>query len=71
MSIGQISPDLPYIRKKAVEVLKANYTTRAVAQQTIMSEITAFYQINYPEIDRANRTLVQQAGQEVANIYCV
>jgi NapC/NirT cytochrome c family, N-terminal region len=69
MSIGRISPDLPYIHKKAVEVLKVNYTTRAVAQQTITSEITAFYQTNYPEIDRAKRTLVQQAGQEVANIY--
>jgi NapC/NirT cytochrome c family protein len=69
MSIGRISPDLPYIRKKAVEVLKVNYTTRAVARQSITSEITAFYQTNYPEIDRAQRTLVQQAGQEVANIY--
>jgi cytochrome c2 len=69
MSIGGISPDLPYVRKKAVEVLKVNYTSRAVAQQTITSEITAFYQTNYPEIDRAKRTIVQQAGQEVANIY--
>ena len=69
MSIGRISPDLPYIRKKAVEVLKVNYTTREVARQSITSEITAFYQTNYPEIDRAKRTLVEQAGQEVANIY--
>jgi hypothetical protein len=69
MSIGRISPELPYIKKKAVEVLNVNYTTRAVAQQAITSEITAFYRTNYPEIDRAKRTLVQQAGQEVANIY--
>ena len=69
MSIGGISPDLPYVRKKAVEVLKVNYTTRAVAQQTIKSEITAFYHTNYPEIDGAKQALVQQAGQEVANIY--
>jgi hypothetical protein len=69
MSIGRISPDLPYIRKKAVEVLKVNYTTREVARQTITSEIIAFYKTNYPEIDRAKRALVQQAGEEVANIY--
>src|SRR6202167_1054134 len=69
MSIGRISSDLPYIRKKAVEVLKVNYTTREVAQQTITREISAFYQTNYTEIDRAKRTLVEQAGQEVANIY--
>jgi hypothetical protein len=46
-----------------------NYTTREVARQSITSEITAFYQTNYPEIDRAKRTLVEQAAQEVANIY--
>jgi nitrate/TMAO reductase-like tetraheme cytochrome c subunit len=69
MSIGRISPDLPYIRKKAVEVLKVNYTSREVATQGITGEITRFYQTNYPEIDRARRSEVQQAGQEVANIY--
>jgi cytochrome c1 len=69
MSIGRISPDLPYIRKKAVEVLKVNYSTREVAEASIKREISAFYQTNYTEIDRAKRTLVEQAGQEVANIY--
>jgi hypothetical protein len=69
MSIGAISPDLPYIRKKAVEVLKVNYTTREVAQQSITSEITRFYQTNYSEIYRARRAAVEQASQEVADIY--
>jgi hypothetical protein len=69
MSIGRISAVLPYIKKKAVEVLKVNYTTRDVAEQSITNEITAFYQTNYPEIARANRALVRQAGREVANIY--
>ena len=69
MSIGRISAALPYIKKKAVEVLKVNYTTREVAQQSITGEITRFYQTNYPEVDRARRSDVQQAGQEVANIY--
>jgi hypothetical protein len=69
MSIGRIGPDLPYIRKKAVEVLKVNYTTREVAEQSITSEITKFYQSNYPEIDRARGAAVKQTAQEVANIY--
>jgi hypothetical protein len=69
MSIGRISPDLPYIRKKAVEVLKVNYGTREIAEASIKREISAFYQTNYTEIDRTKRTLVEQAGQEVANIY--
>jgi len=70
MSIGQISTALPYIKKKAVEVLKVNYTTREVARQSITGEITRFYQTNYPEIDRARRSDVQQADQEVATSTC-
>ncbi len=69
MSIGRISPDLPYIRKKAVEVLKVSYSTREVAEQSITSEIIKFYQSNYPEIDGAQGAAVKQAAQEVANIY--
>jgi len=69
MSGGQISTGLPYIRKKAVEVLKVNYPTRDVAQQSIAREIDKFYQTNYPAIYQAQRTVVEQASAEVAKIY--
>ncbi|MFY9905146.1 MAG: NapC/NirT family cytochrome c [Terriglobales bacterium] len=69
MSNGRISPELPYIRKKAVEVLKVNYPARDVAQQSIKEELNKFYRTNYPQIYQTRRTLVEQAGQEVANIY--
>jgi hypothetical protein len=69
MSLGRISPDLPYIRKKAVEVLKVNYSTRDVAQQSITAEIAKFYQANYPAVYQAKRTTVEQAAAEVARIY--
>jgi len=69
MSIGQISPDLPYIRKKAVEVLKVNYATREIGRQTITREIITFYQTNYSEIYRTRLVAIKQASQEVANIY--
>jgi hypothetical protein len=69
MSLGHISPALPYIKKKAVEVLKVNYTTRDVAQQSIIAEINKFYQTNYPQIYQTQRTAVEQSGQAVANIY--
>ncbi|MGD0212386.1 MAG: NapC/NirT family cytochrome c [Terriglobales bacterium] len=69
MSNGRISPELPYIRKKAVEVLKVNYSARDVAQRQIKEELNTFYRTNYPQIYETRRTLVEQAGQEVANIY--
>jgi hypothetical protein len=69
MSLGGISPDLPYIRKKAVEVLKVNYPTREIAKQSIMEEINNFYRTNYPQIYQTRRPLVQQAGKEISEIY--
>jgi hypothetical protein len=69
MSLGHISPELPYIRKKAVEVLKVNYSTRDVARQNIIAELNNFYRANYPQVYQTRRTLIQQAGDEVAAIY--
>jgi hypothetical protein len=69
MSLGRISPELPYIRKKAVEVLKVNYPTREIAKQSIRDEINNFYRTNYAAIYETRRALVQQAGEEVENIY--
>jgi hypothetical protein len=69
MSAGRISPELPYIRKKAVEVLKVNYPSREMAKQSIKDEINNFYRTNYAQIYQTRRPLVQQAGEEVAAIY--
>jgi cytochrome c2 len=69
MSLGRISPVLPYIKKKAVELLKVDYPTRDVAHQRITDALADFYRTNYPEIDRAQRASVQQSGEEVAAIY--
>ncbi len=69
MSVGLISPDLPYIRKKAVEVLKVSYPTREIARQSIPAEVSKFYRENYPAIYQSRRAQVDQAGAEVARIY--
>jgi hypothetical protein len=69
MSIGRISPELPFIRKKAVEVLKVNYSARDVAEGSIKEELNTFYRTNYSQIYLTRRTLVEQAGEEVAKIY--
>ncbi len=69
MSLGHISPALPFIKKKAVEVLKVNYATRDTARQSITAEISKFYQTNYSQIYQTQRAAVEQSGQEIANIY--
>jgi len=69
MSLGQISPELPYIKKKAVEVLKVNYPAQDVAKQSIIGELDKFYRTNYPDIYQKRRAIVQQSADEVAAIY--
>src|ERR1700686_718321 len=63
MSLGHISPELPYIRKKAVEVLKVSYPARDIAEHRIMEELNDFYRTNYPQIYQTRRTLVEQSGK--------
>jgi formate-dependent nitrite reductase cytochrome c552 subunit len=69
MAEGLISPELPYIKKKAVELLKAEYPDRDAARQRITSEISEYYRANYPQIYQARRTIVQQSAEQVAAIY--
>jgi NapC/NirT cytochrome c family, N-terminal region len=69
ISQGLISPELPYIKKKAVELLKVDYPARDVAEQRIVSELNNFYRTNYPAIYETRRTLVQQSAEQVAGIY--
>lgn len=69
IAAGHISTDLPFIKKKAVEVLKVDYPARDVAKQRILDELNNFYRTNYPDIYQTRRTLVQQAGDEVTAIY--
>jgi len=69
MSRGLISPDLPYIRKKAVELLKANYPDRDTAKSRIVEGLTSYYRTSYPEVFNTKRALIEQASDNVAEIY--
>jgi nitrate/TMAO reductase-like tetraheme cytochrome c subunit len=69
ISRGLISPELPYIRKKAVELLKVNYPDRETAQKQIVAGIENFYRTSYPEVYNGKRALVEQSAENTANIY--
>jgi len=69
MSRGAISTELPYIRKKAVELLKADYPDRDTARARIVEGITTYYRSTYPDIYNSKRALVEQAADAVAAIY--
>ena len=69
MSRGLVSPQLPYIRKKAVELLKADYPDRETAKKKITDGITGYYRTNYPDIYNTKRAVVEQSADNVAAIY--
>lgn len=69
MSGGEISPELPYIRKKAVELLRVDYPDRDAAKSRITEGITNYYRTTYPGVYNTRRALVEQAADNVASIY--
>ncbi|MBI1955601.1 MAG: NapC/NirT family cytochrome c [Acidobacteria bacterium] len=69
MSEGRISPTLPFIKKKAVEVLRAEYPDRTTAAQQIASQLARFYQSSYPEVYATRRALLDTVVQQVQAIY--
>jgi NapC/NirT cytochrome c family, N-terminal region len=69
MSRGLISPELPYIHKKAVELLKADYPDRDSAQKQIIEGIENYYRTAYPDVYNGKRALIEQSAENVAKIY--
>jgi nitrate/TMAO reductase-like tetraheme cytochrome c subunit len=69
MSRGLISPELPYIHKKAVELLKADYPDRDIAQKQIVEGIENYYRTSYPGVYTSKRALIEQSAENVAKIY--
>jgi len=69
MSRELVSPELPFIRKKAVELLKVNYPDRDTAQKQIVEGIENFYRTGYPDVYNGKRALVEQSADNVAKIY--
>src|ERR1700757_1880029 len=69
MSRGLISPELPYIHKKAVELLNADYPDRDSAQKQIVEGIENYYRTSYPAVYMSKRELIEQSAENVAKIY--
>jgi nitrate/TMAO reductase-like tetraheme cytochrome c subunit len=69
MALGRISPDLPFIHKKSIELLKITYPTREDAFQRMDKDLTEFYKAKYPDVYQARRATVETAVREVQKIY--
>jgi nitrate/TMAO reductase-like tetraheme cytochrome c subunit len=69
MAEGAISPDLPWVHKKGLELLKANYATEAEARDKIPAQLTQFYRDEHPDVLAAHPDLVKSAGQGLISVF--
>lgn len=69
LAFGDIQASLPFIKKKGIELLKAEYQTSQEAARKLPEGITEFYKQNYPEIFKTREQDVRRAGQAVLAIY--
>lgn len=69
MAAGEIPADLPFVKKKGVEIIKRAYATRGEATARIPSAVEAFYRESYPAVYSAHTAEVRRAGLGLLAIY--
>jgi nitrate/TMAO reductase-like tetraheme cytochrome c subunit len=69
MEQGAVSPDLPWVHKEGLQLLKANYATEAEAATQIPQQLAAFYRAQYPDVSQSKAALVKIAGQGLVTLY--
>jgi nitrate/TMAO reductase-like tetraheme cytochrome c subunit len=69
MAANRVSADLPFAKKKSVELLRAAYPDRDTAARKIPASFAEFYRTTYPDKYQSHRALVESSGQQVAQIY--
>jgi nitrate/TMAO reductase-like tetraheme cytochrome c subunit len=69
MAAGRISPKLPFIKREALRLLKAEYPDQDRAAVAIASGLNEFYRSKYPDAYRAERTSLQLAIDETQAVF--
>src|ERR1035437_3568979 len=69
MERGQISPQLPFIKREAVAALKRSYPDRDTAVREIGASLDKFYQTNYPQVHGSSAEKLMSASEGVQAIY--
>jgi len=69
MEQGAVSPEIPWIHKEGLELLKATYASQEEAKARLPQQLQAFYQANHPEVLASKGDLVKTAGEELVVLY--
>jgi hypothetical protein len=66
---GAVSPELPWIHKKSLELLKGDYSTEAEAREKIPAQLEAFYRTEHPDVFAAKANLIKSSGEGLVYIF--
>ncbi len=69
MRLGQLDPDLPWIRNVAEEVLRPHYETREQAMEAIESRTLEIYRSRYPDLWRTYEPRIRDAIETLKAIH--
>ncbi len=69
MNAGLISPTLPFAKKQALAIVKANYLSREEAARQIPQAFEKYYQDHYPDIWAARRSEVTASALQVLALW--
>jgi hypothetical protein len=69
LALGQISANLPFVRKEGLAILKAEYATTEAAAQGIPAALTAYYEKNQAKLAGERRAEIAAAGQALLAVY--
>jgi hypothetical protein len=69
MADGAISPELPWVHKKGLELLKATYSSDDEARVKIPEALQAFYRSEHPEVLNSKAALVKTASDALVTLY--
>ncbi len=65
----QISPDLPYVKREGLRLLKVAHATKEEGLSSFEPGLLAFYERDYPEIASSRRADIQRAAAALQAIY--
>jgi hypothetical protein len=66
---GRISRELPFIKKKGVELLRTEYPDRDAAGNRIFQGLAEYYRDNHPDVYRKKRGQIEAAAEQLKAAY--
>ena len=66
---GALSRDLPFVRKKTIEILRAGYATTAEAEAKIPEAFERFYRESYPNVYANKKNEVMRGASAVYGLF--